>query len=79
MQMERASSPPVDAASLTACRRRTLPTTLHDAEYWQGRAEEARAQAEQMSNADDKRLLLDIARAYERLAKLAVDRNMVGR
>jgi hypothetical protein len=31
-----------------------------------------------MSNADDKRLLLDIARAYERLAKLAVDGKMVG-
>jgi len=48
-------------------------STLHDAGYWLERAKEARAQAEQMPSAEDKRLLLDIAGAYERLAELAVD------
>jgi len=49
-------------------------STLHDAGYWLERAKEARAQAEQMPSAEDKRLLLDIASAYERLAGLAADK-----
>ena len=51
---------------------------LHDAGYWRNRAEEARAQAAQMSSAEDKRELLGIAAAYERLAELAVGRKIVG-
>jgi len=66
-------APSLMMQSLTASRRFTLSTTLHDAEYWLKRAKEARAQAEQMPSAEDKRLLLDIAGAYERLAELAVD------
>jgi hypothetical protein len=40
------------------------------------RAKEARAQAEQMSSAKDKRELLDIAAGYEQLAKLAADKKI---
>jgi len=53
-------------------------STLHDAGYWRERAKEARAQAEEISNAENKRLLLEIARAYERLAELAADGKIVG-
>jgi hypothetical protein len=42
-----------------------------DAQYWQTRAKEARAQVEHMSSREDKRQLLEIAASYERLAKLA--------
>jgi len=49
-----------------------------DANYWRKRAEEARAQAEQMSSAEDKRELLDIAKAYERLAELAAGNKFLG-
>jgi len=69
----------VDDPSLTACRSTTLSTTLHDANYWRKRAKEARDQAEQLSSAEDKRELLNIAMAYERLAKLAADMKIVGR
>ena len=48
-----------------------MPSTLHDAEHWRGRASEARAQAEQISSPEAKRELLKIAKAYEQLAKLA--------
>jgi hypothetical protein len=55
-----------------------MPSTLRDAEYWRMRAKEARAQAEQMSSTDAKRQLLAIARAYERLAELAADKEILG-
>jgi hypothetical protein len=45
--------------------------TVYDAEHWRSRASEARAQAEQMSNPEAKRQLLEIAVAYEKLARLA--------
>jgi hypothetical protein len=48
-----------------------MQPTLHDAEHWRSRASEARAQAEQMFNPEAKRQLLEIARAFEQLAKLA--------
>jgi len=60
--------------SLAACRRLTLSTAPHDAEYWRKRAKETLALAEQMSTAEDKRELLSIAKAYERLAELASDK-----
>jgi len=47
-----------------------LPT-LHNAEYWRTRASEARAHAEQMSSPEARRQLMEIAAAYEQLAKLA--------
>ena len=49
---------------------------LHDAGYWRQRAKEARAHAEQMPSAEDKRELLGIAAAYERLADLAADKKI---
>ena len=76
--MERAPAAFVNYPSYTACRRSTL-FTLHDAEYWQKRAKEARAKAEQMSSAEDKRELLDIAKAYERMAELASGRKILRR
>jgi hypothetical protein len=42
-----------------------------DEQYWLDRAEEARLQAEQMTNADTKREMLVIAAAYRRLAQHA--------
>ena len=47
-----------------------LPT-LHDPEHWRDPANEARAQAEQISSPEAKRQLLKIAEAYEQLARLA--------
>jgi hypothetical protein len=52
-------------------------STLRDAQYWRTRAKEARAQAEQMSSAEDKRELLGIAEAYERLATLAAGKKIL--
>ena len=60
-------------------RKPTLSTTLHDGDYWRNRAEEARAQAEQMSSPKNKRELLDIAAGYERLAELAEDKKIIGK
>jgi hypothetical protein len=40
-----------------------MSSTLRDAEYWQKRAREARAQAEQMSDPVGRRELLNIAEA----------------
>jgi ADP-heptose:LPS heptosyltransferase len=48
-----------------------MPNTNYDAEHWRKRAEEARAQAEQMSTPGAKRQLLEIAASYEQLVKLA--------
>jgi hypothetical protein len=48
-----------------------MRSTLQNAEYWRERAREARAQAEQMSDPEATRQLIEIAVAYERLAKLA--------
>jgi hypothetical protein len=50
--------------------------TLHDTEYWRNRAKEARAQAEQMSDPEARRELLEIAATFERLAKLAEDNQL---
>jgi hypothetical protein len=57
------------------CRRPMRPT-LHDTEYWRNRAKEARAQAEQMSDPEARRELLEIAATFERLAKLAEDNQL---
>ena len=55
-------------------RFQSMKQVSHNAEYWRERAREARAQAEQMSTPGAKRQLLEIAAAYEELAKLAADR-----
>jgi hypothetical protein len=41
----------------------------HDADYWQKRATEVRAEAEKTSRLEDKRELLDIAAGYEQLGR----------
>jgi hypothetical protein len=41
----------------------------HDADYWQKRATELRAEAEKTSRLEDKRELLDIAAGYEQLGR----------
>lgn len=42
-----------------------------DPKYWRERAEEARAQAEEMHDPKAKRTLLGIAESYEKLAEQA--------
>ena len=51
---------------------------LMDAEYWLGRAEEARIHASQMHDPDAKRTLLEIAENYEQLAEQAEARRKTG-
>jgi hypothetical protein len=40
-----------------------------DPNYWQNRAEEAWAQAEQMTDAHTKALMVGVAQSYEKIAK----------
>ena len=47
------------------------PSYLTNPEYWRARADEARAQADQMRDHDAKQALLNIAGIYEQLAKQA--------
>ena len=47
---------------------------LHDASYWWSRAEEARTIAEMMRTVHPKNIMLSIAEGYERLAKMAEQR-----
>jgi hypothetical protein len=42
--------------------------TLNDPAYWRGRAAEARAQAELLSDPEERRQMLVIAQAFARLA-----------
>jgi hypothetical protein len=44
---------------------------INDPKHWLERAEEARAAAEQMADPEAKRLMLEIAKDYERIAKRA--------
>ena len=47
------------------------PPMIDDPAHWRQRAEEARRTAEQLDDSADKKTMLDIADAYERLATLA--------
>jgi hypothetical protein len=44
---------------------------MNNPTHWRNRAEEARANAHQMSDPESKRMMLDIAAGYERLAERA--------
>jgi hypothetical protein len=44
---------------------------LESAEYWQKRADEAKAEADKMHDPECKEIMLDIAKAYERIADFA--------
>jgi hypothetical protein len=41
------------------------------AEYWQKRAERAKVEADKMRDPECKEIMLDIAKAYERIADIA--------
>jgi hypothetical protein len=46
----------------------------HDLAHWQQRAEEMRAAAKEMTNAEAKEALLEVAADYDRLADIALKR-----
>jgi hypothetical protein len=49
--------------------------SVNDPRHWQDRAENMRALAEQMQDADSKQSMLNIADEYEKLAKRAEGRS----
>jgi hypothetical protein len=51
-----------------------MPHVLDDPEHWAKRAEEARAIAGELIDADARQMMLGIAEGYERLAKRAAER-----
>ena len=51
-----------------------MKTLLDDAEHWLSRAEETRTIAEIMTDPEARRIMLDIAEGYDRLAERAVER-----
>jgi hypothetical protein len=52
-----------------------MPSLLNNVRHWLERAEEARAVAGQINDPEAKQVMLDIAASYERMAKLAEERN----
>ena len=46
-------------------------TVLHDPKHWELRAEEARTAAEAINDPEARRIMLDIASGYARMAKRA--------
>jgi hypothetical protein len=44
---------------------------IDDPSHWRQRAQEARAEADKMSDAELKQTMLEIAAAYDRLAEIA--------
>jgi hypothetical protein len=61
-------------AVLEGANNRQLAMVIDEPRYWHIRAEEARMVAEQMSSAESKRTMLEIAANYERLADIAEQR-----
>ena len=49
-------------------------TLMNNPQHWRDRAEEARVNAEQMSDPESKRMMLEIADGYIRLAERAARR-----
>jgi hypothetical protein len=47
---------------------------LHGVTYWRSRAEEARAVAEHLTTLEAKRIMLDVAEGYDKLAEVAEER-----
>jgi hypothetical protein len=52
----------------------SMPSKLDVTERWRKLAAEARAVAKQMSDPDAKKIMLEIVKGYERLARRAADR-----
>jgi hypothetical protein len=48
-----------------------MPSRINDPNHWRGKADEARAMADQLPDAEAKRLMLEVALAYTQLAQLA--------
>jgi hypothetical protein len=55
-----------------------MRSLLADAEYWLGRAEEARSLAEITRDPEARRIMFDIAEGYDRLAERAAERESGG-
>jgi hypothetical protein len=51
-----------------------MPSKPHDETYWLDRARKAHAQAERMANPEARRIMLEIAAGYQRLAQYAEER-----
>jgi hypothetical protein len=51
-----------------------MPSAILDPKHWRERAQEARVQAEHMTDAASKRTMLAVAEGYERLAKRVEER-----
>jgi hypothetical protein len=49
---------------------------LNNVEHWRDRAEEARVHAEQLTDPDARRMMLDIAKSYDKLAERAAARRL---
>jgi len=54
-----------------------MSNIANDPEHWRRRAEEARTNAEIISDPDAKRRMIDVAVSYERLAEKAEERNRI--
>jgi hypothetical protein len=48
-----------------------MSALIENTEHWRARADQARSMAERLSDREDKRTLLDIARSYDQLAEHA--------
>jgi hypothetical protein len=62
------------SGSGTRCLDKKKPRLIDDAKHWRDRACEARAVAEGLIDPQSKRIMLDIAEGYERLALRAGER-----
>ena len=64
------------ARTLTRCANRgvAMPRVIDNPGHWRARAEESRSLAEQMKDADARRIMLGIADSYELLAERAFER-----
>jgi hypothetical protein len=51
-----------------------MPPKPHDEKYWLDRAREAHAQAERTTDPEARRIMLEVAAGYQRLAQYAEER-----
>jgi len=50
---------------------------LNNVKHWQDRAEEARIHAEQLADPEAKRMMLEIANSYDKIAARAEERRLM--
>jgi hypothetical protein len=72
------ASVPVRIGGEAQSGRRLMVGLLDNAKYWRSRAEEARVVAESLEDTQTKRIMLGIARDYERIAELVEQRVETG-